>query len=252
METSPFKPHLVVIGLLLLASLALAFTVDVHVTDEAGIKIALPDRVGDWRGEEIRYCQDPACQREIGCSALADPTVCPVCGGALDPMSMAEKNLLPADTIVLKKRYGDPVGQIVFVSIVLSGKERASIHRPQVCLVGQGSEIVRSEVLPVPIQGRPALDVMVLDLLRRVRTPDDRTLEYTSYYAYWFVGKGRETPYHVQRMIWMATDRIFHNVSHRWAYIAVSGARLPASEEYKDQIRAFVRDLYPQMVRESG
>jgi hypothetical protein len=81
-----------------------------------------------------------------------------------------------------------------------------------------------------------------------VKKPDGQTLEYASYYAYWFVGKGRETPYHLQRMIWMATDRIFHNVSHRWAYIAISGGRQTDSEDYQKEMVAFIHDLYPQVM----
>jgi hypothetical protein len=76
-------------------------------------------------------------------------------------MSKAERDLLPGDTVVLKKRYVDADGHTIFVSIVMSGRERASIHRPQVCLVGQGNEIVDSDVQAVPIAGREPLDVMV-------------------------------------------------------------------------------------------
>ena len=49
-------------------------------------------------------------------------------------------------------------------------------------------------------------------------------------------------------MIWMATDRIFHNVSHRWAYIAVSGGRQTDSEDYQKEMVAFIHDLYPQVM----
>ena len=41
METKTLKPYFVVLGLMILTSLALAFTVDVNVTDQAGIRMVL-------------------------------------------------------------------------------------------------------------------------------------------------------------------------------------------------------------------
>lgn len=252
MEIHPYKPCVVVIGLMILTSLALALTVDVRITDEAGVELTLPDRVGPWEGAEVLYCQNPDCEREVLAAGLADRNVCPTCGAALHPMSLAERNMLPPDTLLVRKKYVDPEGRVILVAIVLSGKERASIHRPQVCLVGQGNEIVRSRTVPVPLPGRRPLDVMVLDLLGHGRLPDGRRLQVNRYYAYWFVGKGRETPYHVQRMFWMAFDRVVHNVAHRWAYISVSGTRPPEGEEHLAEIREFVGKLYPHIVRPTG
>jgi hypothetical protein len=250
METNPLKPYLIIIGLLIVTSLALAFSVDVFVSDEAGVRVELPDQVGEWTGDELRFCQAPACQETHMAGTLTNREVCPKCGGKLDSMSKAERDLLPPDTILLKKRYSSPEGAVLFASVVMSGRERSSIHRPQLCLVGQGNEIIKSTVVPVPLTGRSDLPVMLLDMLRNWRSPDGRQGEHPSYYAYWFVGKGRETPYNLQRMIWMATDRIFHNTSHRWAYISVSGGRDEAGE-YVKGMKAFVGQMYPYMAIET-
>lgn len=248
MEIRALKPYFIVIGLLLLTSLALAYTVDVKLTDEAGIKMYLPDRVGPWVGHEVRYCQNPACQKEFLIDQLPDPASCPNCRLPLFSMSKAEKDLLPNDTVMLKKRYMDPVGQAIHVSIVLSGRERASIHRPQVCLRGQGRIILKEYEMPIPLPGRAPLDVMVLDLTHKIPVSPDRTQDFLSYYAYWFVGKNRETASHWKRMFWMGSDRILHNVSHRWAYISVGGGRQDGSNHYQNEIKTFVGELYPAMV----
>jgi hypothetical protein len=150
--------------------------------------------------------------------------------------------------VLLRKRYYNAAGQIIHVSIVLSGKERASIHRPQVCLRGQGRSVLREFVMPIPLPDRDPLEVMVLDLEHKISRPGFDAQPALSYYAYWFVGKNRETPRHLQRMIWMGIDRVFHNVAHRWAYISVGGGRQPDSEAYTREIRDFVSQLYPQMV----
>ncbi len=248
METREFKPYIVLIVLLAAASLTYAFTVSYEITPVAGVEVRLPDRIGDWEGNELRYCQNPEHQREYYAEDLEDPHTCPECGEVLGPMTFMEAAILPDDTEILKKRYQHPLDEVVMASIVLSGAERSSIHRPEVCLQGQNQRITRSRVIPVPIEGRDDLDVMVLDIRRSFRGRDGQTHEALGYYAYWFVGSGRETPHHVQRMIWMATDSIFSRVAHRWAYISVSGARAGHDDDaYLDQIREFVAEFYPEM-----
>ncbi len=246
MEARQFKPYIVVIGLMILTSLALAYTVDVHMTGEAGIQVALPSHIQEWAGSEIRYCQNPEHQRTYLAKDLPDRDTCPECGHELYMMSIDERRILPDDTMILKKMYAHPEGQNVTASIVLSGADRSSIHRPQLCLVGQGQEIVREWTHTVEMDGRGPLKVVVLDMLRRGHTPDGRPFEHSFYYAYWFVGKGRETHSHVMRMFWMAADRIFFNVAHRWAYISVSGAR-DSQGHYVQEIDEFIQAMYPEM-----
>ena len=250
MEIRPFKPYLIILGLMAILSVALATTVNVRITNEAGIKVEMPTQAGHWQGREVRFCLSSGCYKQSFEDEWKDRDVCPYCGGRRFKMSRSEKDLLPPDTDMLKKQYVNEEKQrSVFASIVLSGKERASIHRPQVCLVGQGREIVSSHVLEIPLEGRPPLKVMVLDLLTKQRDGNGDIATYPSYYAYWFVGKGRETPYHVERMIRMATDRIFFNTSHRWAYCSVSGYR---DDIYLDEIKETIGLIYPFMIRKEA
>lgn len=248
METRTAKPFLILIGLLLATSLTLAFTVEVEITNEAGVRVFLPDKVNDWVGAEVLFCQNPACRRPHLLPDLDGAEVCPVCGGELNRMSLAERNLLPEDTVGLKKRYINPSGNVLHASLVLSGKERGSIHRPEVCLVGQGRRVESKSLLTVPLENGKDLDVMVLELLDATRLPDGRPgPDLQTYYAYWFVGKDRETPYHLERILWMGLDRVFRNVSHRWAYIAVGGGRSPGSTAHHQVVSDFIRGFYPQM-----
>jgi hypothetical protein len=255
MVVRTFTHYLILIGLIAATSLALAMTVDTAGSDEAGIHPELPDVVGEWSGDDILFCWNPKHQGVYNESEVEDSHVCPEpeCGGELGSMTLIEKSMLPADTIVVKKRYTHPDGRQIIGTIVMSGKERASIHRPETCLTGHGSEIASSEIIDIDIPGREELDVKILNMLRNVRI-GGVPRSFGSYYAYWFVGKDRETPNHHARMFWMAADRVLHNKSHRWSYIAFSGNR-PLDDEaqkYKDEIREFVADAYPQMVIKPG
>ena len=148
----------------------------------------------------IRFCIAEKCQSQFFVSELTNRLVCPKCGAAMHGMSKIEMDILPADTEGTKEKYQNMDGRQVWASIVLSGKERASIHRPEVCLTSQGNAITRSEVIDVPLEGRAPLRVKVLELAHQRDNSDGSKSTYYTYYAYWFAGKGRETPEHWQRM----------------------------------------------------
>ena len=210
----------------------------------AAIRTELPDRVGEWTGEAVYFCQNEQCLRSYAASELEGTNTCPACGGALKTVSLAERQLLPADTGIAKKLYANPRGARVFATVVLSGLEQRSIHRPQQCLPGQGYAIEKSRVVDVPLAGRRPLRVMVLDLRRPGSGQADAgALKY----AYWFVGPGRETPYHLQRLWWTSVDLLAHNLAPRWAYVALS-ADVGTTEGQEERIREFIRDLHPLLV----
>jgi hypothetical protein len=252
------RQYLTLIGLFAFTALLLGFTVDIRITDEAGVRTSLPERLGqEWIGYDVLFCHNKRCDRSWLVKDLTPNETgeytCPrdyagnACGGKLHPMAYGEWDNLPKDTTIFKKQYFNlAVSNLTaFCAVVLSGEDRSSIHRPQVCLIGQGNEIVRQTVIAIPIEGREPLEVMVLDLIR----DHPRGGKYFSYYAYWFVGKDRETAHHTERMVWMGVDRILRNVAHRWAYISVSGERSSADgdESHHATILEVIGKLYPQI-----
>ena len=256
MERSLFKPFLNIIILMVLAILALAFTVGVELNFVPGVKMELPKDVGGWVGDELRFCHNAdMCDRNfahngIYLSELEIPDICPDCGEKLYKMSRAEYEALPKDTEFLKSAYTNDTGARVFTSIVLSGTARDSIHRPQRCLKGQGNTLNGEYTLEVPLEGRDPLKVRVVKTSRVYQTQDGQ-VEYYGYYAYWFVGQDRETPYHLGRMFWLAWDRVVRSCANRWAYIAVSGKREEEGTAYEADIIDFIQAVYPYVLTDS-
>jgi hypothetical protein len=250
MEIRSFTPYLVLIGLMIVTALALAFTVDVTLRDQPGIRMDLPAALdGGWAGDELRYSHNAENPKQYRVSELDIPNTDPETGEKLFTMSLAEYDALPHDTKFVKSIYTNNVADQVFVSIVLSGKERNSIHRPQRCLVGQGNTIINTDYMKIPLDGREPLKVCVLQTLRNYRGPDGELRTYYGYYAYWFVGQHRETASHYERMFWLAWDRVVHSVGNKWAYIAVSGQRESEnSNAYKQEIIEFTQRLYPHLL----
>lgn len=242
------------IALLALCAWAVSRHVGVASDDQAGIRMVLPDRVAGWTGEDIFFCSSRTCgHRFYGRQLPAlPPAACPDCGSPLSQMNWAERDMLPADTELIRKFYvpSDPRTPPLNVSIVLSGDDRSSIHRPEVCQTAAGNSIVKREIIRVPLENGSFLDVMVMDM---VLPPDPAASRpaYHTFYAYWFVGKDRTTASHWQRMWWMAWDRIFRGVSHRWAYIAVHGPRNPADESHLQVAARFAAALQPRLLLDS-
>jgi hypothetical protein len=256
MERSLLKPFITIVVLMVVAIFALAFTVGVTLDFVPGVVMELPEEVGVWVGNELRFCHNPdVCAKDYQNASfyvrdLEIPDICPVCGAKLYKMARSEGEALPEDTEFVKSAYTNAAGDRIFTSIVLSGKERDSIHRPQRCLKGQGNTIDDEYTIKVPLEGRKPLKIRVIKASRTFRTADG-PVGYYSYYAYWFVGQDRETPSHYVRMFWLAWDRVVRSTANRWAYIAVQGERDPENNDFEATIIDFVQHVYPFVLTDS-
>jgi hypothetical protein len=106
----------------------------------------------------------------------------------------------------------------VFLSIVLSGRDRTSIHRPELCLVGQGWTIqgASQQTFRGPVNtGVPAT---VLRVRREVPSPRGKVI-VPQLVAYWFVSGSNVVASHWQRFAHDAWNRIASARADRWAYV---------------------------------
>lgn len=216
----PWWRSLVVLIVTGIAATAVYLTREATGISEAGVNMALPDVVGSYIGFNR-------------------------------PISDSERQFLPKDTEFAKKGYlGAATGEII-CEVVLSGAQRNSIHRPQVCLIGQGWTIIDEKPLPILLADHRTQKIRVLTL---TRTENGKKI--IGYYLYWFVGKDRTTDDHLQRILLTSWDRITKGTNHRWAYVIVSKI-VPASardsektkQETLDHLIAFARDIIPLIQR---
>lgn len=141
------------------------------------------------------------------------------------PVSAVEREVLPPDTGFARRNYvwlHDPTRQ-VFVSIVLSGRDRTSIHRPELCLVGQGWTILGrfNHDFEHPGPGHGKVPATVLRVVREMAAPRGGRVAVQSLVAYWFVGRDRVVASHWERMWWSAVEQLHHLQGSRWAYVTV-------------------------------
>lgn len=146
--------------------------------------------------------------------------------GESEPPSERERALLPADTIIVKREYrtpGRPVEDrdLAHASLVIAGNDSRSIHRPEVCLDGQGWTITDSRVHEVKLLSGEVLRVRDLAIEREVLLGDGSKLPLRAHYVYWFVGADVSTPSNLERQLISFRDSVLRNVNHRWAYPSV-------------------------------
>jgi len=171
--------------------------------------------------------------------------------GSDEPVTEGERAMLPLDTVFAKKTYSFLDDEIT-CQIVLSGGEKRSIHRPEICLPGQGWTIRGGQALPIPLADGRTMKVMHLQLQRSIPLGPDNTRDLQSHFLYWFVGRNRVTPYHHERVLLSSWDRVFHSTNHRWAYVIISanvykGFRPGGkdSEQTLEMLKKFVPEILP-------
>jgi exosortase len=142
-------------------------------------------------------------------------------GHRVEPEAV-ERAILPPDTGFSRKYYVDldDPGQHVLLSIVLSGRDRTSIHRPELCVVGQGWTIGRSSThrFDYPAHADGGFDATVLSVSHEVSGPQGRS-SVANLIAYWFVGDDRVVASQARRMLYDAWSRLAHGRAPRWAYV---------------------------------
>lgn len=161
---------------------------------EAGVVMTLPEKVGLLIGRKIEPSQ-------------------------------VERDMLPTDTEFAKMTYVtatnlDVERDIAHVSVVLAGSERRSIHRPEVCLKGQGWSVTGQSIREVTLDDGQRLKVTDLAIERVGGGDASRPIR--GRYVYWFIGTDATTPSHAERILRTTLDSVVHNINHRWAYAAVT------------------------------
>jgi hypothetical protein len=214
-----------VLGLTLLTYLVCVLVPAPKAGSEAGVIMQLPDEIGDLFGHD-------------------------------QAISAAELYILPKDTTFARKSYAPPgvpngPGRIV-CSIILSGAERRSIHRPERCLPSQGWRIDSSQTESVPLASGRNLEVTALLLEKPATRQDGTTFTVHQYFLYWFVGKNITTPSQTTRILMTYWDMLIHRVNQRWAYVIASkyiskdwDPNGESREETLAELKQFIHDSVP-------
>ena len=130
------------------------------------------------------------------------------------PMSEAEKHVLPDDTRIEKRLYTAADGHWFLVSVVIGGRSKSSIHRPELCLPSQG--FLMTDPRTVESAGSAW----------RLITLDGGVDRPSMGFAYTFYNQaGFRTASHVRRIFRDVWDRSFNCRIDRWVMVTVHSSR---------------------------
>lgn len=208
----------------------LANSREIKAIDSLPVSLNLPNIIQRWEMVPVAYCQKAECAVAIE-FAEDPPPVCSKCGiGSLDALPLFEKELLPADTIIIHGRYKDPSGKRIEVAVVIAGTSRASMHKPEWCLSGQGFRISNQLQLRLNEKNDAAMNLLELE---------SESYRHKAFFAYWFVGPSEETPSRHRMLIKMTKERILEGKAYRWAYISILMPQLSSRSASIEDLKIF-------------
>ncbi len=171
---------------------------------QSAVKMDLPNNSGSWQFKKI-----PPTEAELG--TLAKDT----------EFSKAEcYSIRPGEY----DENGNPVPDLLFVSVVLSGADiNNSIHRPERCMPAQGHQIMESTDRKLQVDDGRSVTVKRLKSLQRLPTAEEgKFLELNCVTYYFFVGHDQITNNHLGRTFIDMKDRLVKGMDQRWAYVSAS------------------------------
>jgi hypothetical protein len=166
------------------------------------------------------------------------------------PVEQIVLDILPKDTSFGQRHYTAPDKFQTWINVVLMGKDRSSMHKPQICFEGQGwiiNDNVSTETT-VPLERPCAYNLPVMKLIaNKVYTVNGEQQLVRQVYVYWFVAPNQITAKHWQRMWWLARDLFRTGVLQRWAYVSVSSFCPPGQEDAVfERLKKFIAAAVPE------
>jgi len=159
---------------------------------------------------------------------------------------------LPKDSSYGQRVYTANDGKFqAQVNVVLMGTDRSSIHKPQICLTGQGwacdNQATRPEMVRLEKPFPYDLEVNKYVATRQM-VLDGHMQTIRGLYVYWYVDGTHHTAKQWEWMTWwMPQDLILHGLLERWAYISIFSVCAPGGEEQAfGQIKKLMANLVPQ------
>jgi hypothetical protein len=168
------------------------------------------------------------------------------------------RKTLPADTSFGQRRYEAPDGFSLSLNVVLMGRDRTSMHKPQFCLTGAGWNIdqAASKEDAVSIERPHPYKLPVVKLLSSRQVEQNGRVEtYKGIYVYWFVADGAMSASVTgfERMWWMMSHMARTGELQRWAYISCFAVCRPGQEDaVYSRMKEFMTAAVPEFQLTGG
>ncbi len=187
-----------------------------------GIRLELPDFVGNWKGTDAEI--QPR-EREV----------------------LGEKS----GTRFVRKIYRNLDGYEITASIILSGRDMStSIHRFERCLDAQGWAVNESDQIAVSLPQHGTFPITQVRGTQVGKTRDDKAVNVEMQACYWFVGQEDICAGHWTRWAIDNRDRLFRGISQRWAFVLLTGSvPIPTDPQKTDTARKWSQTTMREFIK---
>ena len=137
-------------------------------------------------------------------------------------MTADEKNLLDEGVRLSRDVYVSDTGRLIMATVILSGFEKRSLHRPEVCLPNQGWTVADRMLFPLHLEDGRDINIMMMRIFRDVEPQPGVRIRTRAINFYWYIGSdGTTCADHYEHVILSYSDAVFRNIQHRWAMASI-------------------------------
>jgi exosortase len=138
-------------------------------------------------------------------------------GRELD-MTARERNILDVGVELARTYYAAPGGSEFLCTVIVGGEGKRTLHRPEVCLPGQGWTIADTSTMPVDLEDGRTIEVTLLRLFRDAEPEPGKRVRIRGLNIYWYIGSdGTTSPDFYDHIRLSYQHAIFRNLNHRWS-----------------------------------
>jgi exosortase len=138
-------------------------------------------------------------------------------------MTSQEQNILDPGVTLARNLYRKSSGDaLLYTTVIICGAGKRTLHRPEVCLPGQGWMIASSDQVDVPMADGKTVTATLLRLFRDGEVEGRGTVRMRAMNLYWYVGSdGSTMPDYYGHISRGYLDAILKNLNHRWSMISL-------------------------------
>ena len=172
-----------------------------------------------------------------------------------------EMNALTEGVKIERKLYVSDTRNML-ATIVLSGPSRRALHRPDICLPGQGWGIAGKDELPVRLSDGREINVMMMRLFRDSVGDNGRLVRVRGLNLFWYQGYAEvRTADYYEHVFLTYFDSVFKNLNHRWALMSFFmpyaegelGVADPLAEaKAMETLRNMIGQVAPLVLKKTG
>lgn len=214
-----------------LAGLGICAATDTSATmAEPGVELVMPLQMGAYQGREF-------------------------------DMTAQERNILDEGVRLKRTLYASASGRQILSTVIIGSASKRSLHRPEVCLPGQGWNITTRSQIPLILADGREVTATLLRMFRDFEPAPGQRMRMRALNIYWYIGSdGTTSPDYYDHIRIGYLDAVLKNLNHRWSmasfFVPLKEAEIGKEDPFAEvsaleDARQFIAELAPKFERAS-